>query len=263
MGITSKALAHKHRTRWLIVIFASLVAAMTLSAIPAAADEVNVDKYDYIFSGNVKYNGEPLEDVTINVSGGGYDEDVQTDANGQWRVGVPEKEAYDITLIESTLPEGVIVSEEGSERVTITNEGATIGPVEVSAPAVTPAKTSKKAAAAAAAAAPAPGSRLPEARLLPAAVLPAAGTSATALTTPDVPTDTTTSPGPAPTPSAAAALSPAPGPRESPSSRWASSAVASSIIRPTSTCCCCSTRRGCRGASATTPARPRCGSFGG
>ncbi|MEX1079670.1 MAG: branched-chain amino acid ABC transporter permease [Homoserinimonas sp.] len=99
---------------------------MTLSAIPAAADEVNVDEYDYIFSGNVKHNGEPLEDVTINVSGGGYDEDVQTDENGQWRVGVPEKEAYDITLIESTLPEGVIVSEEGSERVTITNEGATI-----------------------------------------------------------------------------------------------------------------------------------------
>src|SRR5690554_7424228 len=99
---------------------------MTLSAIPAAADEVNVDKYDYIFSGNVKYNGEPLEDVTINVSGGGYDEDVQTDANGQWRVGVPEKEAYKITLIESTLPEGVIVSEDETDRVTITNEGATI-----------------------------------------------------------------------------------------------------------------------------------------
>lgn len=126
MGITSKALARKQGTRWLIVVFASLVAAMTLSAIPAAADEVNVDEYDYIFSGNVKHNGEPLEDVTINVSGGGYDEDVQTDENGQWRVGVPEKEAYDITLIESTLPEGVIVSEEGSERVTITNEGATI-----------------------------------------------------------------------------------------------------------------------------------------
>ncbi len=126
MGLTSKALARKHRTRWLVVIFASLVAAMTLSAIPAAADEVNVDQYDYIFSGNVKYNDEPLEDVTINVSGGGYDEDVQTDADGKWKVGVPEKEKYDITLIEATLPEGVIVSEEGSERVTISAKGATI-----------------------------------------------------------------------------------------------------------------------------------------
>ena len=126
VGLTSKVLAHKHRTRWLVVIFASLVAAMTLSAIPAAADEVNVDKYDYVFSGNVKYNDEPLEDVTLNVSGGGYDVDVDTDENGQWKVGVPEKEAYKITLIESTLPEGVIVSEEANERVTITNEGATI-----------------------------------------------------------------------------------------------------------------------------------------
>jgi branched-chain amino acid transport system permease protein len=126
VGLTSKALAHKHRTRWLVVVFASLVAAMTLSAIPAAADEVNVDKYDYIFSGNVKYNDEPLEGVTINVSGGGYDEDVETDADGKWKIGVPEKDKYDITLIESTLPEGVIVSEEGNDRVTITNEGATI-----------------------------------------------------------------------------------------------------------------------------------------
>ena len=126
MGLTSKALAHKHRTRWLVVIFASLVAAMTMSAIPAAADEVNVDKYDYIFSGNVKHNGEPLEGVTINVSGGGYDEDVETDAKGQWKVGVPEKRSYEITLIESTLPEGVIVSEEENYRVKITDRGATI-----------------------------------------------------------------------------------------------------------------------------------------
>ena len=40
--------------------------------------------------------------------------------------------------------------------------------------------------------------------------------SLTALTTPDVPSDTMQSPGPAPTPSAAAALSPAPGPSSAP-----------------------------------------------
>ena len=126
VGLTSTTNAHKHRTRWLVVIFASLVAAITLTAIPASADEVNVDKYDYIFSGNVKYNDKPLDGVTINVSGGGYDEDVETDTSGKWRVGVPNKEAYDITLIESTLPDGVIVSEEGSDRVTISERGATI-----------------------------------------------------------------------------------------------------------------------------------------
>lgn len=126
MGITSKALAQKRKTRWLIVTFASVVAAMTLFAVPAHADETNTDKYDYIFSGNVTNDDVPLEDVLIIVSGGGYEAEVETDAEGKWKVGVPEKDTYDITLVESTLPEGVIVSEEGNDRVTITDKGATI-----------------------------------------------------------------------------------------------------------------------------------------
>lgn len=128
MGITSKALAHKHRTRWLVVIFASLVAAMTMSAIPAAADEVNVDKYDYVLSGNVRHGGEPLEDVQIIVEGGGYEAEVETDENGQWKVGVPEKDTYEVTLVEKTLPEGVIVAADEGEgaRVTISDRGATV-----------------------------------------------------------------------------------------------------------------------------------------
>ena len=106
-------------------IFASLAFAMTAVS-PAGADETNTDKYDYIFSGNVKYNGDPLDGVTIIVEGDGYDADVKTDADGKWKVGVPEKATYKITLVESTLPKGVIVSQEGSDRVTITDRGATI-----------------------------------------------------------------------------------------------------------------------------------------
>ena len=106
-------------------IFASLAFAMTAVS-PAGADETNTDKYDYIFSGNVKYNGDPLGDVTIIVEGNGYDADVKTDADGKWKVGVPKKDTYKITLVEKTLPEGVIVSEEGNDRVTITERGATI-----------------------------------------------------------------------------------------------------------------------------------------
>ncbi len=106
-------------------IFAALAFAMT-AVTPANADEVNTDKYDYIFSGNVKHNDIPLDNVTIIVEGGGYDAEVETDAEGKWRVGVPKKDVYKITLVEKTLPEGVIVSEEGSDRVTITDRGATI-----------------------------------------------------------------------------------------------------------------------------------------
>lgn len=109
----------------LAVLFAAIAFALTAVS-PASADETNTDKYDYIFSGNVKYNNEPLDGVEINVSGHGYDADVKTDAKGQWKVGVPEKTDYDITLIESTLPEGVIVSNEGNDRLTITDKGAAI-----------------------------------------------------------------------------------------------------------------------------------------
>ena len=85
--------------------------ATLLVASPAAADEVGTDEYDFIFSGNVKYNSEPLGDVLIKVSGNGYDAEVVTDAEGKWKIGVPEKEKYTITLDESTLPKGVVVVE--------------------------------------------------------------------------------------------------------------------------------------------------------
>lgn len=115
--------------RPIVLLFAALLAALAFAATavsPAFADETNVDQYEYIFSGNVKYNGEPLDNVQLIVSGGGYSADVKTDENGQWKVGVPEKATYDITLIESTLPEGVIVDADAQDRVTITDKGATI-----------------------------------------------------------------------------------------------------------------------------------------
>ena len=109
-------------------LFASVLAGFALTTVmagPAAADEVGTDEYNFIFSGNVKYQGEPLEDVLIIVEGGGYSAEVETDADGRWRVGVPNKDVYDITLVEATLPEGVIVAEEGTERLEITERGAT------------------------------------------------------------------------------------------------------------------------------------------
>jgi neutral amino acid transport system permease protein len=110
------------RVRWRrfsLVLLGALLAALTLSTLlapPASADEVNVDKYDYIFSGNVKYNNKPLDAVQITVSGNGYKADVKTDEKGQWKVGVPKKEKYSVTLDEDTLPKGVIVAK-GSNTV--------------------------------------------------------------------------------------------------------------------------------------------------
>jgi neutral amino acid transport system permease protein len=106
--------ARKRRSRFMVLVFAALCAAFVLSLIPlssATADEVGTDEYDYIFSGNVKNDGVALEDVLISVSGNGYEAEVVTDAEGKWRIGVPEKDTYEISLDESTLPEGVIVTE--------------------------------------------------------------------------------------------------------------------------------------------------------
>jgi len=76
---------------------------------PAMADDVNVDQYDFRVSGNVKNNSVPLEAVKLTVAGDGYTAEVLTDAEGRWRVGVPEKAEYTVTLDETTLPEGIAV----------------------------------------------------------------------------------------------------------------------------------------------------------
>jgi neutral amino acid transport system permease protein len=101
----------------LVVILGMLLAALTLSTLavsPAHADEVNTDKYDYILAGNVQFNTKPLDGVLISVKGAGYEASVKTGADGKWRVGVPEKAVYTVTLDENTLPPGVIVAKGGN-----------------------------------------------------------------------------------------------------------------------------------------------------
>ncbi|RLQ86460.1 branched-chain amino acid ABC transporter permease [Mycetocola zhadangensis] len=95
-------------------LFAALL-LQTVSATSARADEVGTE-YEFYFAGNVKYDSEPLEGVTIFVEGNGYEAEVDTAADGKWKIGVPEKGTYTVTLNEETLPEGVIVAE-GSASV--------------------------------------------------------------------------------------------------------------------------------------------------
>jgi neutral amino acid transport system permease protein len=103
----------------LVLLFGLLLTALTLSTFGASAahaDEINTDQYDYVLSGNVQFGGEPIEDVLISVEGGGYDAEVVTDADGRWRIGVPDnEETYTVVLDEDTLPDGVIVEEGKSE----------------------------------------------------------------------------------------------------------------------------------------------------
>jgi len=98
------------------LLFAALTMATfsTLSAGPAHADEIGTDQYDYVLAGNVQFNQKPLDGVLITVKGSGYDAQVKTGVDGKWKVGVPEKATYTVTLDETTLPKGVIVAKGGS-----------------------------------------------------------------------------------------------------------------------------------------------------
>ena len=71
----------------------------------------SVPTYDFIFGGNVKFDGEPLEDVLIKVSGDGFDAEVVTDADGKWRIYVPEKRRLHDHARRDDPPDGVIVAE--------------------------------------------------------------------------------------------------------------------------------------------------------
>jgi branched-chain amino acid transport system permease protein len=95
----------------LVTLFASALAMFTMVGVsPAVADDAPAE-YDYHFVGNVKYQGEPLEGITMTVEGDGFTNETETNDKGQWDLGVPEKGKYTITLDESTLPKGVAVTE--------------------------------------------------------------------------------------------------------------------------------------------------------
>ena len=52
----------------------------------------------------------------ITVEGNGFEAETETDADGRWEIGVPEKATYEVTLDEDTLPEGVVVAEGSATR---------------------------------------------------------------------------------------------------------------------------------------------------
>jgi Branched-chain amino acid ABC-type transport system, permease components len=112
--VDTVALPGLARFRRLIIAFLALVLGLggVVFASPAHADTVG-DEYEFQIFGNVKNEGEPLNDVLIQISGNGYSAEVRTDENGQWGIGVPERGTYQITLVEDTLPEGIAVLEGG------------------------------------------------------------------------------------------------------------------------------------------------------
>ncbi|WP_226532590.1 branched-chain amino acid ABC transporter permease [Microbacterium paraoxydans] len=90
---------------------------MALSAVlflpPSTASAETTDDgqevTDFYFAGVVTFDDEPVEGVVMSIEGNGFEGETETDADGKWRLYVPEKETYTLTVDESTLPDGVIV----------------------------------------------------------------------------------------------------------------------------------------------------------
>lgn len=106
--------------RWLVALFGAILTAVILlcsapTALAAEESDAATEEQevtDFYFGGIVRHGGEPVPDVTMSISGGGFDAETKTDAEGRWRLYVPEKDTYTLTVDEDTLPEGVIVDPE-------------------------------------------------------------------------------------------------------------------------------------------------------
>lgn len=112
------------RRRFASVLFAAVVAALTMgAAAPAAAQDVGdeeeavvVVEYQYRISGIVRLADEPLGGVQLVVEGGGFRVEAVSADDGRWVVGVPERGEYTVTLNEETLPEGIAVIDDNLEQ---------------------------------------------------------------------------------------------------------------------------------------------------
>lgn len=80
---------------------------------------------DYYFGGVIRFDDKPVAGVVMTIEGKGFDAETVTDAEGRWRLYVPEKEAYTLTVDESTLPDGVIVDPGQLPEGTQPKEGST------------------------------------------------------------------------------------------------------------------------------------------
>ena len=103
--------------RWIAVLFGLLLAAgMVFLSAPSSARADAPDtpggdqeQTDFYFGGIIAYDDDPVAGVTMTIEGGGFKAETVTDADGKWRLYVPEKDDYVLTVDEDTLPEGVIV----------------------------------------------------------------------------------------------------------------------------------------------------------
>lgn len=112
MGPTT--LAVQRRRPWVVAFLGILIAlsAFLLQPPSPASAETTDDGQevtDFYFAGVITFDDDPVEGVVMSIDGNGFKGETETDAEGKWRLYVPEKDKYTLTVDEETLPDGVIV----------------------------------------------------------------------------------------------------------------------------------------------------------
>ncbi len=112
MGPTSIAVQRKRP--WVVAllgILMALTAFLILPPSPASAETTDdgQEVTDFYFAGVITFDDEPVEGVGMQIEGNGFKGETETDADGKWRLYVPEKDTYTLTVDEESLPDGVIV----------------------------------------------------------------------------------------------------------------------------------------------------------
>jgi len=107
-------IAVQRKRPWVVALLAILMALTAFVFLPpsSASAETTDDGQEvteFYFAGVVTFDDQPVEGVVMSIEGKGFKGETETDAEGKWRLYVPEKEKYTLTVDESTLPEGVIV----------------------------------------------------------------------------------------------------------------------------------------------------------
>ncbi len=127
MAITPTTRAARRPRRVLSTMIAGLLAAVALAGIasPALAAGEDPESFPFTIAGNVRTGGEPIEGATIVVTGGDFEAEGETAANGSFAIPVPTKDVpYTVELDEDSLPSGVEVPE-GFESTIEVEFGAT------------------------------------------------------------------------------------------------------------------------------------------
>ena len=112
MGPTTIAVQRKRP--WMVAflgILMALTAFLFVPPSPASAETTDdgQEVTEFYFAGVVTFDDQPVEGVVMSIDGKGFKGETETDAEGKWRLYVPEKAKYTLTVDESSLPDGVIV----------------------------------------------------------------------------------------------------------------------------------------------------------